>query len=128
MYVNIMNNIIDIKSNILFYKNIDVNYIIDINNIVWYNYNSVSKILKYKNSYNLLKYNINKKNKILLKNIKRHPNDIISLEHPNTIYINKSGLFLLLIESKTLQSVDFQRWLIYEAIPMCRDSLHKLIN
>ncbi len=60
-----MNTIIDIYNEILFYNNTEINYIIDINNIIWFKFISISKILEYKSTKDVLRDHINKEHKML---------------------------------------------------------------
>ena len=116
-----MNTIIDIYNEILFYNNTEINYIIDINNIFWFKFISISKILEYKSTKDVLRDHINKEHKIQLKNIKRLVKDKIKKTQPDTVYINENGLYTLLIKSRMKKALEFQLWLVNTALPKLRE-------
>jgi prophage antirepressor-like protein len=115
-----MNTIIDIYNEILFYNNNEINYIIDINNIIWFKFISISKILEYKSTKDVLRDHINKEHKIQLKNIKSINKN--NIKQPDTVYINENGLYTLLIKSRMKKAYEFQLWLINIALPKLRES------
>lgn len=113
-----MENLINIFNNQLTYKNNEIKIIIDINNIIWFKFRNIVDILNYKNKKDVLNKNIEKKNKIHLKNLKLLFK--IKNEHPNTIYINEIGLYTLLIKSKQKKAKEFQKWIINDILPSLR--------
>jgi len=116
-----MNTIIDIYNEILCYNNNEINYIIDVNNIIWFKFISISKILEYKSTKDVLRDHVNKEHKIQLKNIKRLVKDDIKIKQPDTVYINENGLYSLLIKSRMKKAINFQLWLINTALPKLRE-------
>ena len=121
IYSKIMNTVIDIYNKILLYNNNEINFIIDINNIIWFKSKSIIKILEYKSIKDTVRDNINKENKIQFKNIKRMNQNKNNSEQPDTVYINESGLYTLLIKSRMKKAVEFQLWLINIALPKLRE-------
>jgi len=113
-----MENLINIFNNQLTYKNNEIKIIIDNNNIIWFKFNNISNILNYKSSKDTLRDNVDKENKIHLKNLKLLFK--IKNEHPNTIYINEIGLYTLLIKSKQKKAKEFQKWIINDILPSLR--------
>ena len=112
-----METLIDIFNNILIYNSNKINYIIDIENNIWFKFKSISEILKYKSSKDALRDLINKEDKKLLKNIKIL---IKNKDHPNTVYINEKGIYSFLIKSRMKNANEFQLWLINEVLPNLR--------
>ena len=112
-----MNNIIDIYNNILKYDNNIINFVIDKNNIIWFKFLSISRLLNYKRSKDALKAHVFKENKIKFKELDLYfkPN-----EQLDTIYINESGLYTFLIKSKMPKAIEFQLWIINEVLPNIR--------
>ena len=90
---------------------------IDKNNTIWFKFLSISKLLNYKSSKDALKVHVFKENKIKLKDLKLYFK--INL-HPDTIYINESGLYSFLIKSKMPKAIDFQLWIVNEVLPNLR--------
>lgn len=112
-----MNTIIDIINNQLVYNKNKINYVIDIENNIWFRFLSIAKLLKYKSSKDALRDLVNKDNKSLLKNIKI----LIKVkEHPNTVYINEKGIYNFLMKSRMDSAKDFQEWLINDVLPNLR--------
>ena len=92
-----MNSIIDIYNNILIYNNNTIDYVLDNNCNIWFKFITISNLLNYKSRKDALRDLISKDNKKRLKEIKT----LIKIkEHPDTIYINESGLYNLLIRSR----------------------------
>ena len=112
-----MNSFIDILNNTLIYNNNKINILLDIDNNIWFQFISIAKLLNYKSKKDALKDNVSKENKRRLKDIK-----IIfkNNDHPNTIYINESGLYNFLISSRMKKAKEFQLWLINEVLPNIR--------
>jgi prophage antirepressor-like protein len=91
--------------------------IIDNNNIIWFNAKQVCMSLEYKQAKQAIINNVEKNDKIQLKNMN------ISFEikqQPDSIYINESGLYSLLISSKTIKSKKFIRWITNDVLPELR--------
>lgn len=55
-----------------------------------------------------------------LKNISRIKNEKKKNEQPDTVYINESGLYTLLLRSRMKRAKTFQLWLISDALPKLR--------
>lgn len=111
-----MNTIIDIYNKTLSFNNNYIQYEMDKYGDIWFKFLSLVKILEYKSSKDTLKDKINKENKKQLKDIRK----LYSKEQPQTIYINEQGLFSLLLKSRMRKAVEFQNWLITDALPKLR--------
>jgi prophage antirepressor-like protein len=112
-----MNSIIDIYNSLLFYNENKINYIIDKDNNIWFKFISIATILNYKSIRDTLRDNVANENKRRLKEI---DTIIKTNDHPNTIYINESGLYTFLIKSKMKNAHGFQLWLVNEVLPNLR--------
>jgi prophage antirepressor-like protein len=112
-----MNTIIDIFNNQLVYNKNKINYVIDIENNIWFKFLSIANLLKYKSSKDALRDLVNKEDKSLLKHIKI----LLKVkEHPNTVYINQKGIYSFLIKSRMENAKEFQLWLINDVLPNLR--------
>jgi prophage antirepressor-like protein len=112
-----MNTIIDIFNNQLVYNKNKINYVIDIENNIWFKFLSIANLLKYKSSKDALRDLVNKEDKSLLKHIKI----LLKVkEHPNTVYINEKGIYSFLIKSRMENAKEFQLWLINDVLPNLR--------
>jgi prophage antirepressor-like protein len=112
-----METLIDMFNNILIYNSNKIDYVIDIDNNIWFKFKNISEILKYRSSKDALRDLINKQDKKLLKNIKLL---VKNKDHPNTVYINEKGIYSFLIKSRMKNAKDFQLWLINEVLPNLR--------
>jgi prophage antirepressor-like protein len=101
---------------ILFEQNI-INIIIDSNDNLWFNANDLTKSLGYNQPKNTIQLHINKADKIQFQDI--HHNYNIT-KHPNTIYINETGLYSLLIKSNKPAAKKFTAWITGEVLPSIR--------
>jgi prophage antirepressor-like protein len=70
--------------------------------------------LNYKSSKDALRDHVIKDNKIKLKYLKLI---LKNKNHPDTVYINESGLYTFLIKSKKKIAIDFQLWIENEVLP-----------
>ena len=113
-----MNTIIDIYNKTLSYNNNEINFEIDIDGVIWFKFLSIAKILGYKSTKDVIRDHIDKKYKKSIKNIKlQNPK---KNNQPDMIYITENGLYSLLIKSKMKKAVEFQLWLINDALPNLR--------
>ena len=112
-----MDTIIDLFNNTLIYNSNKIDFIIDIENNIWFKFISISKLLNYKSNKDALRDLVNKENKKLLKKIK-----VLTKikDHPNTVFINEKGIYSFLIKSRMKNAKDFQLWLINEVLPNLR--------
>ena len=113
----IIDTIIDLFNNTLIYNSNKIDFLIDIENNIWFKFISISKLLNYKSSKDALRDLVNKENKKLLKKIK-----VLTKikDHPNTVFINEKGIYSFLIKSRMKNAKDFQLWLINEVLPNLR--------
>jgi len=112
-----METIIDIYNKLLVFNNSKINYEFDKDGTIWFKFMNIADILGYKSRKDALRDNVDKENKRKLTeiiNIKK------SYEQPDTIYINETGLYTLLIKSKMKVAVKFQLWLVKDALPNLR--------
>ena len=91
--------------------------IIDISKNIWFNAKQICKSLEYKDTKQPISNIIEKEDKIQLKNmnIKFHIK-----QQPDSIYINESGLYTLLISSKNKKSKKFIKWITNDVLPNLR--------
>jgi prophage antirepressor-like protein len=92
--------------------------IIDNNNNIWFNAKQICVSLNYKQAKRAITNNVEKIDKIQLKNMN------IGFEiqqQPDSIYINESGLYSLLISSKTKKSKKFIKWITNDVLPKLRE-------
>lgn len=114
-------NIMDIIIDELKYNNTKIIVLKNLNNEVWFDAYNVCKILGYTNSNDIIKKLVNKNHRKHLKEIfpdyKLYPN-----AQPNSIYLNESGLYTLLIRSKKPNAEKFFIWVVEDVLPSIRKS------
>ena len=113
-----MNTIIDIYNKILSYNKNNIQYELDKEGNIWFKFLNIVKILEYKSSKDTLRYKVSIENRKILKDIRSLHKK--SNEQPHTIYINEEGLFTLLLKSRMQKAIEFQNWLITDALPKLR--------
>ena len=103
--------------NTINFENHKIIVIIDNNNTIWFNAKQISMSLEYKQAKQAIINNVDASDKIQLKNMN------IGFEmqqQPDSIYINESGLYSLLISSRTAKSKKFVKWLTNDVLPNLR--------
>jgi len=113
-----MDTILDIYNKILYFKDEEIKFIFDIDDVVWFKFSNIASILEYKDRNDVLKKHVDKKYRKHFKNIKT--NHVLDKQKPDTVYITESGLYKLLIRSRMKKAEKFQEWLIEEALPKLR--------
>lgn len=104
-------SVIDLYNNILKYNNDSVIVIIDGNGDPWFSAGDIARILGYKKPNDAVRILVNDIDKMKFKNLKKYVNNIPKNSQPHSIYINETGLYDLLSESKKPAASEFRRWL-----------------
>jgi len=109
MFLLIIYDIIDIMETIINefkYNDKEIVVLKDSTNMIWFNGYNVCKILGYSTPKDIIRKLVNKKHIKYLKNIfedyKLYPN-----AQPNSVYLNKLGLYTLLLEVKNQMQKSF---------------------
>ena len=103
--------------NIITFENNKIVIIIDNNNNILFNAKQICISLQYKDPKKAIINNVEKDDKIQLKNIDIN---FKVYQQPDTMYINESGLYSLLILSRTKKSKKFLKWITKDVIPSMR--------
>lgn len=106
-----------LDENYINFENHIIHIIIDINDKLWLKANDLVSALGYIDIKDAIKNHIDKNNKIQIKNIK-HNSQIRS--HPQTLYINESGMYKLIFSSKLPKAKKFNNWITDEVLPSIR--------
>jgi prophage antirepressor-like protein len=91
----------------------------DNENIIWFNAKQICLALKYKETAKAISNNIEKEDKIQLKNMNIN---FIVKQQPDSIYINESGLYSLLLSSRTKKAKKFVKWIRNDVLPLIRQN------
>ena len=103
--------------NTIKFENHKIIIIIDNNNIIWFNAKQICISLEYKQTAKAISNNVEINDKIQLKNMNI---SFVMMQQPDSIYINESGLYTLLISSKNKRAKKFVKWLTTEVLPTLR--------
>ena len=106
-----------LDENYIMFEDKKITVIIDNDDNTWFNAKQICLSLKYKQPQLAIINNVEKIDKIQLKNI--NINFKIQ-QQPDSIYINESGLCSLLIASKTIKSKKFIKWITNDVLPKLR--------
>lgn len=107
----------NLEKNTIKFENKDINVIIDDLDIVWFNANEITIALGYLYPKDAIINNVEKEDKIKLENI--NINYKVK-KHPHSIYINESGLYSLLINSRLPKAKKFKLWITKIVLPSIR--------
>jgi prophage antirepressor-like protein len=103
--------------NTITFENNKIIFIIDNKGIIWINAKQVCLSLEYKQTEKAISNHIEPIDKIQLKNI----NITFDLQQQSdSIYINESGLYTLLISSKNKRAKKFVKWITNNVLPTLR--------
>ena len=105
--------------NTITFENNKIIIISDNNNIIWFNAKQICLSLKYKESNKAITKNVEKEDKVQLK--KMDINFKVQ-QQPDSIYINESGLYSLLLSSRTKKAKKFIKWIRRDVLPLIRQN------
>ena len=88
---------------------------------VWFRGKTVASILEYKNTKDSLIRHVDSDDKMKLSEFDRGVCETpLSNNEKNTIYINESGLYSLILRSKLEKAKQFKRWVTKDVLPSIR--------
>lgn len=103
--------------NTITFENNKIFIICDNDKQLWFHAKQICLSLKYKESNKAITKNVDKEDKIQLINMKIN---FKIKQQPDTIYINESGLYSLLLSSRTLKAKKFIKWIKNDVLPLIR--------
>jgi prophage antirepressor-like protein len=117
----------DLNKNFLTFNNKPIKYFY-YNDQVYFKAKDIAKMLDYKNKSQAIRFNVNKKDRIKIKQLlgdglQDSPSPETSLlesEHPNTVFINESGFYCLILASKKEEAIEFKDWVTSKVLPSIR--------
>ena len=105
--------------NTITFENNKILIIIDNENIIWFNAKQICLSLKYKKPQKAIILNVEKEDKIQLKNMNIN---FKVQQQPDSMYINESGLYSLLLSSRTKKAKKFIKWVKKDVLPLIRQN------
>lgn len=110
----------NLDNNFVSYGKKKIHTIIDFNNEIWFNARDITSSLRYKDSKNAIGAHVDSEDTIQLKYIQYDEINNNHTKHPNSKYLNESGLWSLLISSKMPETKKFRRWITHCVLPSIR--------
>ena len=95
------------------------------NNQIWFKASSVANFLEYENTKKAVSDHVSADDKVLFREISLQgvPIQVPCEElHPDTVYINKYGIFDLITKSRMPLARQFRKWLVEEILPSIIDT------
>ena len=80
----------------------------------------IATMLGYKNTRDAILQHIEPEDKTFFDKIQGSRNTTLEKIHPQTIFINESGLYSLILSSKLPQAKQFKKWVTSEVLPSIR--------
>lgn len=114
------NTMIDIFNNLLKYNKKQIIVIIDNNDVPWFSAIDVAEILGYVETDKAIRMHVRTIDKEKFINLKQYMKIIPSNMQPHAIFINESGLYSLIFESKKPFAETFRNWVTAEVLPSIR--------
>jgi len=104
-----------------YFNNMDVRVYKDENQNPWFVARDVAEILDYTNTTKAIRDHIDAEDKCVIGQIEsQNDGERIVPQKNNTILINESGLYSLILRSKKKEAKQFKRWITSEVIPSLR--------
>lgn len=100
--------------------NCELNYILDEHNEPWFSGKSVASALGYTDTEQAIRKNIDIDDKNKLGEIRPVCETPLNHNQKNSIYINESGLYSLIMSSKLPTAKAFKKWVTKEVLPTIR--------
>ena len=112
------------------FNNKNIHIILDKDNNPWFKGKDIAEILGYKDTDKSIRIHIDEDDKNLYMNLNLGPAVLAGLNNTNlnnTIYINESGLYSLILSSKLPSARQFKKWITSDVLPSIRkDGEYKL--
>ena len=106
-----------LDENYILFENKKINVIIDNLDVLWFNAGQLAKIIGYLDTNKAIKQHTGIEDRIQFKNI-NHSYNI--KQHPQTMYINESGMYKIILRSKMPKTNKFSNWVTQEVLPSIR--------
>jgi prophage antirepressor-like protein len=101
--------------------NCELKYVLDEDNEIWFRGKTIADILGYKNNRKAMSDNIDDEDKCKLGGLSRGNSQLrLKGNLKNTIMINESGLYSLILSSKLKTAKAFKKWVTKDVLPSIR--------
>lgn len=109
------------------YHNLPIAIIGKLNDL-WFKGKDIAKILDYSDTKQAISNNISEKNRRSFSSFERGGYGVLPPFDPQTIFINESGLYQLIMRSKKEEALMFQDWVTGEVLPSIRKTGSYALN
>lgn len=100
---------------------IALKYITDNNGTIWFRAKTVAEFLDYRDTSQSIRNHVDNDDKMKLREISRGvKKTTLTNNEQNTLMINESGLYCLVLASKKEEAKQFKRWVTTEVLPSIR--------
>ena len=125
-----MHTVIDIFNNLLKYGDKEICVIVDNHAVPWFSASNVAETLGYVRPNNPISSFVSDKNKTEFENLLEFIKNPPPYAKPNTIFMNESGLYELLINCRINSelAIDFKDWIANEVMPSIRTTGIYMVN
>jgi prophage antirepressor-like protein len=128
-------DLISLNKNILKFNNNSIKYFIH-DNKIYFKAKDVANILKYIDTKDAIKKHVLNQDKLLvsylrggfLPPLEEKNINILKNEYPQTIFINESGLYSLILSSKMSEAAKFKHWITSDVLPTLRQKGEYKLN
>lgn len=128
-------NYFDIGNQLINYEECKVRYLYDNNANIYFRAKDICTILGYADTSKSLRDHVKEINRVYYSNIKSLTPSLVKgneIEKKNTIYINETGLYCLMLSSQQKQAIKFKDWICESVLPSIRKhgfyKLHHTFN
>lgn len=120
-------DIIDILQGKLEYEGHPITIIVDDNSDVWFYGDHVTKILEYVDNSSVLQ-KLDPEYKKTFLELKKYLTVIPKNSQPHAIYINKRGLYMLVLGSNMPKALEFKKWIVSKVLPFVWNNRYYFIK
>jgi hypothetical protein len=100
-----------IDGQMLKYNDIEIIIVYDDERKLWFSAIQIAQMLKYTNTKKAIQTNVPNEYKIKLRELNNDWKNLYKNAQPHSIFINKKGLYILLINSNKNEAFDFKMWI-----------------
>jgi prophage antirepressor-like protein len=106
-----------LDDNYIIFEQKIIHIIVDTDDRLWFNANDVAIALGYEKPKHAIQNKIDNKDKIQLRDINHNYN---INKHPQTVYLNETGLYTLVLKSNMPNAKKFTTWITNDVLPSIR--------
>jgi prophage antirepressor-like protein len=106
-----------LEENYILFESYTISIVIDTNDKLWFNAQDLIKSLGYSDVKDVIRQHVNNSDRIQLKHI-THIQTVKN--HPNSIFVNESGVYSIVLRSNKPNAKKFTAWITNDVLPSIR--------